>query len=401
MALIKCPECGKEISDRAESCPNCAYPIAKVNENNTTAPDTRTSSVQKTKRVSAAAKDYSEVTEEEIRAREEPRRKKREAIRIKKRKARIRKICIISGAAVIVAALAIVLIVKMSDKSKDEYAMPEKQGNIEEAPQPNESVKLDSNQESCVETAVFTYTYVNNYGDDYTINYDSLSVDDDGNCTVEGSIVFTGGEYNGCSLGYVIKLTKQDDAEMPYVVDLESCQFGELIAGAEPVDPGYYSPRNWEEAYYVDEFGDNTTVSYLRGIFEGTFSNSATSGSNLDVILFVDKQISADDYFRIRLIEYGSHIANIDNDDDIVLKVKVNDAVYESESFVVLENDIYFDMDSPAISKLITELEAGREISCIIDITSRFGNGSNYRFKVDANGLADLPHDWNLDGTTI
>lgn len=27
MALIKCPECGKEISDVAESCPNCGYPI--------------------------------------------------------------------------------------------------------------------------------------------------------------------------------------------------------------------------------------------------------------------------------------------------------------------------------------------------------------------------------------
>ena len=27
MALIKCPECGKEVSDRAVSCPNCAYPI--------------------------------------------------------------------------------------------------------------------------------------------------------------------------------------------------------------------------------------------------------------------------------------------------------------------------------------------------------------------------------------
>ena len=26
-ALIKCPECGKEISDAAESCPNCGYPI--------------------------------------------------------------------------------------------------------------------------------------------------------------------------------------------------------------------------------------------------------------------------------------------------------------------------------------------------------------------------------------
>lgn len=27
MALIKCPECGKEISDKAESCPHCGYPI--------------------------------------------------------------------------------------------------------------------------------------------------------------------------------------------------------------------------------------------------------------------------------------------------------------------------------------------------------------------------------------
>lgn len=27
MALIKCPECGKEISDKAKSCPNCGCPI--------------------------------------------------------------------------------------------------------------------------------------------------------------------------------------------------------------------------------------------------------------------------------------------------------------------------------------------------------------------------------------
>ncbi|MCD7958942.1 MAG: zinc ribbon domain-containing protein [Ruminococcus sp.] len=28
MAMIKCPECGREISDRAASCPNCGVPIA-------------------------------------------------------------------------------------------------------------------------------------------------------------------------------------------------------------------------------------------------------------------------------------------------------------------------------------------------------------------------------------
>lgn len=29
MALIKCPECGKEISSEAKSCPNCGKPIPR------------------------------------------------------------------------------------------------------------------------------------------------------------------------------------------------------------------------------------------------------------------------------------------------------------------------------------------------------------------------------------
>ncbi len=29
MALINCPECGKEISDKATSCPSCGCPIEK------------------------------------------------------------------------------------------------------------------------------------------------------------------------------------------------------------------------------------------------------------------------------------------------------------------------------------------------------------------------------------
>lgn len=31
MALIECPECKKEISDKATSCPNCGYPISQQN----------------------------------------------------------------------------------------------------------------------------------------------------------------------------------------------------------------------------------------------------------------------------------------------------------------------------------------------------------------------------------
>lgn len=30
MALIKCPECGKEISDKASACPNCGCPVSAI-----------------------------------------------------------------------------------------------------------------------------------------------------------------------------------------------------------------------------------------------------------------------------------------------------------------------------------------------------------------------------------
>lgn len=30
MALIKCPECGRDISDKAQSCPACGYPVISI-----------------------------------------------------------------------------------------------------------------------------------------------------------------------------------------------------------------------------------------------------------------------------------------------------------------------------------------------------------------------------------
>ena len=34
MALIECPECGKKISDKATTCPNCGFPITTMTTNN-------------------------------------------------------------------------------------------------------------------------------------------------------------------------------------------------------------------------------------------------------------------------------------------------------------------------------------------------------------------------------
>ena len=32
--LIKCPECNKEVSDKAECCIHCGYPLQKINDSN-------------------------------------------------------------------------------------------------------------------------------------------------------------------------------------------------------------------------------------------------------------------------------------------------------------------------------------------------------------------------------
>lgn len=34
MALIQCPECGKDVSDAARSCPSCGYPITPTSSSN-------------------------------------------------------------------------------------------------------------------------------------------------------------------------------------------------------------------------------------------------------------------------------------------------------------------------------------------------------------------------------
>lgn len=33
MALINCPECGRQVSDSAPQCPGCGYVISKQNNN--------------------------------------------------------------------------------------------------------------------------------------------------------------------------------------------------------------------------------------------------------------------------------------------------------------------------------------------------------------------------------
>ena len=59
---------------------------------------------------------------------------------------------------------------------------------------------------------------------------------------------------------------------------------------------------DWRVDYYVDDFGDPTSSSYISNRVDGTFSNSATSDSYLYVQLLIDSFPNA--WIHFRLSEY-------------------------------------------------------------------------------------------------
>jgi len=65
---------------------------------------------------------------------------------------------------------------------------------------------------------------------------------------------------------------------------------------------GVFSQKSevWETSYFSDEFGDPTEDSFYFNEGSGTFSNSATRSSPLDVIVIYDE-----DFIRFHLYKYG------------------------------------------------------------------------------------------------
>lgn len=164
---------------------------------------------------------------------------------------------------------------------------------------------------------------------------------------------------------------------------------------------------HWTEEYYVDEFNDPTDKKYIRGAFEGTFSNSATSSSYLAVYFFVDKELTLgtgflnDDVFRIRLVEYGNHKASFlgVNADDVQIKIKVDDVVTEGTAYYIdsQNGEIYISRNSLSnnvFADFMDAMENEEEVSFVITVSSYGRVSSTYRFDVDANGLSEIDHKW-------
>jgi len=163
---------------------------------------------------------------------------------------------------------------------------------------------------------------------------------------------------------------------------------------------------SWKIAYYVDDFGDPTDDFYLQGTFTGTFSNTATNGSDLTVVVCYDYNVSNREYIDgkaydttggynmiFRLLEYNDHKATFHNNDNMILKVKIADEITEYELGGIAPNGdlmltTQFDKSGnfPPAMIFATVMEHNiYDISCIIEIGS-----SKYSFTMNGNGLKEL-----------
>ncbi|HIU49632.1 MAG TPA: hypothetical protein IAD22_01280 [Candidatus Limousia pullorum] len=161
---------------------------------------------------------------------------------------------------------------------------------------------------------------------------------------------------------------------------------------------------HWTEKSYVDEFNDPTADKYLCGTFSGTFSNSATSNSNLTAMLIIDKYLNygsdyfGEDIFRIRLLEYGSHNASFSGSEetDVEIKIKIDNVVTQDTAYFLdpSNGEIYINRRNEIFVPFIAAMNDGKEVSFAITVSSYGRVSSTYRFDVDPEGLSDIYHSW-------
>lgn len=158
------------------------------------------------------------------------------------------------------------------------------------------------------------------------------------------------------------------------------------------------APSNWEIAHYVDDFGDETDKAYIRGVFSGDFSNTATSNSELIVVVsvelvMVETDLTDEGYglnnmiISFRLLEYNDHKAIYNQNDKMTLKVKANDEISEYDIVGIAPNGdlAVYGTGSPDAFDLQATWLNGGNASCIIEIGS-----SKYSFEIDGTGYREL-----------
>ena len=150
----------------------------------------------------------------------------------------------------------------------------------------------------------------------------------------------------------------------------------------------YSEKGNWLVKYFVDDFGDPTSSGYISNneILKGTFSNSATTNSEL-LLYFI---ISDSANVAIKLFEYGRNEVNAYSTNYYSVKVKNSNGEVSTFSGTIYENGdrLYVDpgFRKTHVSGLHKLLLKGGMLSFSIKESDSM---TSYKFKTDATGYAN------------
>ena len=148
---------------------------------------------------------------------------------------------------------------------------------------------------------------------------------------------------------------------------------------------------NWIVESYNDQFGNKTGEKVLQYLlYDGRFSNSATTNSRLAVSVLVDKE-----HVQIRLAEYGSQIVKNAGSKAINYTIEVqcdNGKVVDLKGFIGSGMDSVYlwpdDLDGTDYGlKFINLLKSNDNLSIYMYPSDR--KIQNYNFKIETYGFKD------------
>ncbi|MCK3684232.1 hypothetical protein [Maribellus sp. YY47] len=132
---------------------------------------------------------------------------------------------------------------------------------------------------------------------------------------------------------------------------------------------------SWDIGYYVDDFGERTGEFFVSMFVNGTFSNSATTNSDLKVRFMIDKNSS-----RIQLYEYARDHP-VKGEGFIYFKIRdKNNKEFEIRAYNSDHGNTTIEDEYD--KKLRNILLNGGEIKFVAE-ADKYGSPSTYKFAID------------------
>lgn len=146
------------------------------------------------------------------------------------------------------------------------------------------------------------------------------------------------------------------------------------------------SLSKWKKRYYVDELNNQTDNAFIAPIeyFTGTFSNSETTNSELNVYIRVDEEDC-----QIMLYEYGEDLVKASWTTDYDVTVQLPDGTKQYFTGTMYQNgQVIHISDYTGMLILLKNIEGNLKI--YIKENSIYGFNSTYLFTVETLGFKDL-----------